>query len=66
MRPEGEKMRKEDGMNTSIETQTSPEPTAAEERRVDGLGNFGLVHLAACLAAGGAVALAINLMEWLR
>lgn len=53
-------------MNTSIETQTRPEPTAPEERGVDSLGNFGLIHLVACLGAGGAVVLAINLIEWLR
>jgi hypothetical protein len=53
-------------MNTSTETRTRPEPTPAEERSVDGLGNFGLVHVAACLGAGGAVVLAVNLIEWLR
>jgi hypothetical protein len=58
-------MRKEDAMNTSIETQAGPEPTASEERTVESLGNFGLIHLAACLGAGGAVVLAINLIEWL-
>lgn len=52
-------------MNTSTETQTRPEPTPAEERSVDRLGNFGLVHVAACLG-GGAVVLAVNLIEWLR
>jgi hypothetical protein len=57
---------KEDVMNTSTETETKPEPEPAEEPRVDGLGGFGLVHLAACLGVGGAVVLAINLIEWLR
>lgn len=52
-------------MNTSTETETRPEPTPAEHG-VDGLGNFGLIHLAACLGVGGAVVLAINLIEWLR
>lgn len=50
----------------STETETRPEPTPAEEPRADGLGNFGLIHLAACLGAAGAVVLAINLIEWLR
>jgi hypothetical protein len=57
-------MRREDAMST--ETETRPEPTPAEEPRADGLGNFGLIHLAACLGAAGAVVLAINLIEWLR
>jgi hypothetical protein len=53
-------------MNTSTETETRPEPAPAEEPRADGPGNFGLVHLAACLGVGGAMVLAIILIEWLR
>jgi len=54
-------------MNTGTESETRPEPApAAEDRGADGLGNFGPFHLIACLGAGGAVILAINLLEWLR
>jgi hypothetical protein len=53
-------------MNASTETEAKPEPPPAEEPRADGLGSFGLVHLAACLGAGGAVVLAVILIEWLR
>jgi hypothetical protein len=52
-------------MNTNTEIETRPEPTETE-RQVDGLGSFGLIHLAACLGAGGAVALAVTPVEWLR
>ncbi len=48
----------------STETEPRPEPTSAEQR-AEGLGNFGLIHLAACLGVGGAVVLAIILIEWL-
>jgi hypothetical protein len=36
-----------------------------EERRGEGDRNFGLIHLAACLGAGGAAILAVNLIELL-
>jgi hypothetical protein len=58
--------RKEASMSTRTETETRPESTQAEERRGEGDGNLGLIHLAACLGAGGAAILAINLIEWLR
>ena len=53
-------------MRTSTKTQTRPEPTVSDVRKVGSLGNFGLIHLVACLGVGGAVVLAINLIEWLR
>ena len=53
-------------MNTRSETETPLEPAQAEEQHADRLGNFGLAHLAACLGAGAAAVLAINLVEWLR
>jgi hypothetical protein len=31
----------------------------------EGLGSFGLAHLAACCVGGGAAVLAIILVEWL-
>jgi hypothetical protein len=51
-------------MNTNAKAETRPERTPAEQP-VEGLGSFGLVHLAACLGAGGAVALAVALIKWL-
>ena len=47
---------------------TSPRERSAsglEERRGEGDRNFGLIHLAACLAAGGAAILPVNLIELL-
>jgi hypothetical protein len=47
---------------------TSPRERSAsglEERRGEGDRNFGLIHLAACLGAGGAAVLAVNLIELL-
>jgi hypothetical protein len=52
-------------MSTRTQTETRPEPAQAEERRGEGDGSFGLIHLAACLGAGGAAILAVNLIEWL-
>lgn len=52
-------------MSTRTERETSLEQAPAEERRPDGLGNVGVIHLAACLGVGGAVVLAINLIHWL-
>jgi len=52
-------------MNTGSKPETRLESPPAEERGAEGLGNFGLIHLAACLGVGGAVVLAINLIEWL-
>lgn len=51
-------------MITSTDTETRLEPTQPEHR-VDGLGNFRLIHLAACLGGGGAVGLAAYLVGWL-
>jgi hypothetical protein len=53
-------------MSTRTETETRPGSTQAEERRGKGDQSFGLIHLAACLGAGGAAILAVNLLEWLR
>jgi hypothetical protein len=39
-------------MSAGTEPQPRPEPTSAAER-VDGLGNLGLVDLAACFGVGG-------------
>jgi hypothetical protein len=52
-------------MNANAETETRPERTPPEQP-LAGLGSFGLIHLAACLGAGGAVALAVALIEWLH
>jgi hypothetical protein len=56
-------MEKKEAMN-STEIETRSEPTEPEQR-VERLGSFALVHLAACLGTGGAVILAIGLIEWL-
>jgi hypothetical protein len=58
-------MRRRTHMNTSSETETRSEPTTSEEQHADSLGNFGLIHLAACLGAGAAVVLAITLIDWI-
>jgi hypothetical protein len=52
-------------MTTTTKPETGLEPPA-EDHGADGLGNFGAIHLVACLGAGGAVVLVINLIEWLR
>jgi hypothetical protein len=52
-------------MSTRTGTETRPESAQAEDRRGEGLGNFGLIHLAACVGVGGAAVLAVNLIEWL-
>ena len=51
-------------MNTT-ETETRPQPAKVEERRGEGLGSFGLIHLVACCGGAGVAVLAIFLIEWL-
>ena len=46
----------------STETEAKREPTSAEQR-AEGLGNFSLIHLAACLGTALAVVIAINLLD---
>ena len=52
-------------MSTRTETETRPESAQPEARRGEGLGSFGLIHLAACLGAGMTALLAVTLIEWL-
>jgi hypothetical protein len=52
-------------MSTRTDTETRPAAAQPEARRGEGLGSFGLIHLAACLGAGMAALLAVNLIEWL-
>jgi hypothetical protein len=56
---------KKASLSTPTDGTTRPESLQAEERRAEGLGNVGPIHLAACLAVGGAAVLAVNLIEWL-
>ena len=49
----------------STQTETRPVTGQSHERRGEGLGGFGLIHLAACCGAAGAAVLAVILIEWL-
>ena len=48
----------------STQTETRPEKSQAKTAG-EGLGGFGLIHLAACCGAAGAAVLAVILIEWL-
>lgn len=50
-------------MDTLTETGRRPESAQSEAGPRDGLGSFGLIHLAACLGAGMTALLAVNLIE---
>ena len=48
----------------STQTETRPDKAQAQTDG-EGLGGFGLIHLAACCGAAGAAVLAVILIEWL-